>query len=1301
MRVLLCVYSLFLITLFAASAVIGQTLKADYQFQGNLNSSVAGAPAMTNLTGSGGANSFATDTIDGYTRQTLRFPFNSGLAVNTAGSLIPNNTYTIVILFRFDQISGFRRVVSFDNRTTDDGAYIQDGRLEFESTANSPFVASTYIQVALVRDATGVIRGYRDGVQRIPVNMNDGGTFQISPTNILSFFQDDIAAPNEASAGNVARIRLYDAPMTTAQVQALDRVAGANGGGDQSIVFYSSRDGNPEIYSMNLDGSNQRRLTNICCNYIPNWSPDGTKIAFYSFRDGNGQIYSMNADGSNQTRLTNNTAFDAVPVWSPDGTKIAFSSDRDGDREVYVLTLSTSTTAQLTNNTSYDDVPSWSPDGSQLCFESNRDGDLEIFKMDANGANQTQLTFNTVNERDCAWSPNGAKIAFWSLRDGNGSSEIYTMNADGSNPARLTNNLLADFKPRWSPDSTKLVFAQRTTQQTTEVYTMNADGSNQTRLTVGSVDNQYPDWRVPVGGTPPCTPIQFGYGQTSNSILNANSCTVNTNKTDLYTFTGTAAQQVAVTMNTTAFFSKIELLDPLGAVVATAGSANGPNNSRLPASGYFTLPGTGTYTIRAISANGGSGAYTLSLYQAPTQNCTYLLGSARTNVPSGGGAFYFDVITQPGCPSAAPPAAAGTIYSNAVYSGGRVTFAVAANTGAADRQDTITVAGLTHTINQFGLAPPSNDAFGSPQVLTGINSPPNAPITGYNTTATAEAGEPAHAGNTAAKSVWYSWNGPADGLYSFSTSGSSFDTVMAIYACPASGTCTFANMTPVGANDDTTNFDTSSKVNFRAAAGTRYIIAIDGKNGASGTIVLSWRQYQRLFRLYLQNFNGNQTSFTPDSVVASSGANTVTPTVVSQGVYEFNLPADNSIYNVTITGPTGVVWDPNNFPLNTSFAQLDELMNGPAGAGQNSVSNATNQTPSYIYGYIKNITAQEIAALSVQIGSSRGPNPRDPASCVLAPTTFNSVAYARYQCLTEPQTLHDIIPSEPGKAFAISVLSYDHPINNDEFGSLSTSFIASNVATYNISGQVAAGGAGTTIDLFYTPPGNIFEIGLRTVTDAAARYQFSDLPPNTYRVRAIRTGFVFGQPPNINLQATQTVDIPVQTACTFTPETPSIMPVAGGSFQLAVTTNNPTCEWLATSDVPWIAINSSATVGTGPIHITVQPNTGLARMGSVRIAGRPSPVPIQQTGSDQSPVSISGKVFTSDGRGLRNATVSITDSQGVRRDATTSSFGFYSVEGLASGQTYIVTVRSRLYRFATQTLAVNGVLSDVNFVGLE
>ena len=65
------IYIFLATVLFGVCIAKSQTLKADYQFQGNLNSSVAGAPALTNPTGSGGANSFVTDTVDGINQSLL------------------------------------------------------------------------------------------------------------------------------------------------------------------------------------------------------------------------------------------------------------------------------------------------------------------------------------------------------------------------------------------------------------------------------------------------------------------------------------------------------------------------------------------------------------------------------------------------------------------------------------------------------------------------------------------------------------------------------------------------------------------------------------------------------------------------------------------------------------------------------------------------------------------------------------------------------------------------------------------------------------------------------------------------------------------------------------------------------------------------------------------------------------------------------------------------------------------------------------------------------------------------------
>ncbi len=80
---------------------------------------------------------------------------------------------------------------------------------------------------------------------------------------------------------------------------------------------------------------------------------------------------------------------------------------------------------------------------------------------------------------------------------------------------------------------------------------------------------------------------------------------------------------------------------------------------------------------------------------------------------------------------------------------------------------------------------------------------------------------------------------------------------------------------------------------------------------------------------------------------------------------------------------------------------------------------------------------------------------------------------------------------------------------------------------------------------------------------------------------------------------------------------------------------------------------------------------------------------------------ISGRVATPTGIGLRNAVVVMTDPNGVARIATTSSFGIFTFNDVTAGVTYIFSVRSKRYRFSPQTLPVNGNLANVDFTGLE
>jgi Tol biopolymer transport system component len=258
------------------------------------------------------------------------------------------------------------------------------------------------------------------------------------------------------------------------------------------IAFYSSRDGNDEIYMMNANGSAQINMTNdSASDKFPSWSPDGTHVAFHSNRNGNWEIYLMGADGSGLTNLTNSPADEAFPSWSPDGARIAFSSNRTGNDDIFVMHADGSGQVRLTDSPANDLHPAWSPNGARIAFYSDRDGSTEIYLMDSNGNGQTRLTYNSAGDFDPAWSPDGAWIAFHSNRDGN--NEIYVMKSDGSEQSRLTNNAFDDASPSWSPDGRRVAFHSNR-DGNYEIYVMNSDGSGQARITDNSAWDGVPDW---------------------------------------------------------------------------------------------------------------------------------------------------------------------------------------------------------------------------------------------------------------------------------------------------------------------------------------------------------------------------------------------------------------------------------------------------------------------------------------------------------------------------------------------------------------------------------------------------------------------------------------------------------------------------------------------------------------------------------------------------------------------------------------------------------------------------------------
>ncbi len=137
----------------------------------------------------------------------------------------------------------------------------------------------------------------------------------------------------------------------------------------------------------------------------PAWSPNGNEIAFTSSRSSSVQIYVVDAEGTNLRRITFEGDYNDGAAWSPDGTHIAFAARAQQNRfDLAVVDLVTLATQRLTDGGGSNESPAFSPDGRRIAFSSTRAGGVQIFVMEARfGAPAEQLTFEGAN-RAPDWS---------------------------------------------------------------------------------------------------------------------------------------------------------------------------------------------------------------------------------------------------------------------------------------------------------------------------------------------------------------------------------------------------------------------------------------------------------------------------------------------------------------------------------------------------------------------------------------------------------------------------------------------------------------------------------------------------------------------------------------------------------------------------------------------------------------------------------------------------------------------------------------------------------------------------------
>jgi len=261
-----------------------------------------------------------------------------------------------------------------------------------------------------------------------------------------------------------------------------------------SVAFYSDRDGFKEVYLMDYDGFDQRRLTaHKSISMSPSWSGQGDAIAYVSFFAERGPaLYLADVASGRKSPLVTDGSLNASPSFSPDGRQIAFARAIGANIEVFVCNRDGSGVRRLTNSGGIDTNPAWSPSGREIAFTSSRSGTPQIYVMDAEGSNLRRVTFEGEYNDGANWSPDGTRLAY-ATRSERNRFDIALLDLVSLAARRLTTGSGSNESPSFSPDGKRIAFTS-TRAGGTQIFVLDArDGGSVEQLT-SQGSNWAPDW---------------------------------------------------------------------------------------------------------------------------------------------------------------------------------------------------------------------------------------------------------------------------------------------------------------------------------------------------------------------------------------------------------------------------------------------------------------------------------------------------------------------------------------------------------------------------------------------------------------------------------------------------------------------------------------------------------------------------------------------------------------------------------------------------------------------------------------
>jgi len=260
------------------------------------------------------------------------------------------------------------------------------------------------------------------------------------------------------------------------------RFTGEKGIAHTKIVFVNDQTGAKEIYVVDYDGYNLKRLTNDnSINIFPRWSPDSKKIIYTSYKNSNPDLWIMDHNGKNKKPISTYQGLNTCASWAPNGQTIILTLSCGKTPNIYQIDLSGNILRQITFGNIINTSPCFSPNNKELVFVSGKPEYPQMYITDIFGTKPRRIYTQGYSDSPM-WSSKGDKIVFSMRQKDNDFFDIYLYDLVKDQFFQLTHNSNSNENPCFSPDGRYIVFTTTRNSRKKELFIMYMDGTGQKKL---------------------------------------------------------------------------------------------------------------------------------------------------------------------------------------------------------------------------------------------------------------------------------------------------------------------------------------------------------------------------------------------------------------------------------------------------------------------------------------------------------------------------------------------------------------------------------------------------------------------------------------------------------------------------------------------------------------------------------------------------------------------------------------------------------------------------------------------------